>query len=75
MAKLMKKVTHKGAQWCSVGDGARYLHTNANKIRELMGSGELAWTQLRLNGILYVSISDLVKIQTKRLNERDGITT
>jgi len=67
MPKLMKKVNHKGALWCSVGDAARYLHTNANKIRTLMGSGELAHTQLRLNGNLYVSVGDLVKLQTQRM--------
>jgi len=67
MPKLMKKMSHKGALWCSVSDAARYLHTNANKIRALMGSGELAYTQLRLNGNLYVSVGDLVKLQTQKM--------
>ena len=73
MVRLMKKVAHKGALWCSVGDAAHYLRTNANKIRVLMGSGELAYTQLRLNGNLYVSVSDLVKLQTQKMAaKRDG---
>jgi hypothetical protein len=69
----MKKVSHKGALCCSVGDAVHYLRTNANKIRALMGSGQLAYTQLRLNGNLYVSVGDLVKLQTQKMAaQRDG---
>jgi len=65
--KMMRKVTHNGASWCSVGHAALYLRTNAQKVRELMGSGELAYMQKRVNGTIFVSVTDLVKIQTARL--------
>jgi hypothetical protein len=66
----MKKVSYKGALWCPVRDAARYLRTNAADIRVLMGSGDLAYTQLRPNRPLYVSVSDLVKIQTHKMAEK-----
>ena len=59
----MKKVERDGELWCSVGDGAAFLKTNAQKIRALMGSGELRYTQLRLNGRLYVNIKDLFRLR------------
>ena len=61
--KSMRKVERDGELWCSVGHGATYLGTNAQKIRALMGSGKLRHTQLRLNGRLYVSVSDLVRLR------------
>jgi hypothetical protein len=61
--KPMRKVEHDGQLWCSVGDGAKHLGTNAQKIRALMGSGELRYTQLRLNGRLYVSVNDLARLR------------
>jgi len=32
-----------------------------------MGSGKLAFTQIRVNGKIYVSVADLVKLQDERL--------
>jgi hypothetical protein len=63
----MKKVSHNGALWCPVSDAARYLRTNAAKVREFMSAGKLAYTQIRRNGQIYVSVSDLVKLQTERV--------
>jgi len=50
MTKAMKKVVHDGQTWCTVEDGSHYLKTNTNKIRAFMGSGQLAYTQIRRNG-------------------------
>lgn len=61
--KAMRKVERDGEHWCSVGEGAAYLGTNAQKIRVLMGSGDLRYTQLRLNGRLYVNVKDLVRLR------------
>lgn len=63
MTKAMKKVSHAGHIWCTVEDGSHYLKTNANKIRAFMGSGEIAYTQIRPGGRLYVSVADLLKIK------------
>jgi hypothetical protein len=69
MARLMEKITHDGRLWCSVEDAARYLRTNTNKIRSHMGSGQLACTQIRRNGRIYIAVGDLVKLQTARLDQ------
>jgi len=61
--KPMRKVERDGELWCSVGHGAAYLGTNAQKIRALMGSGELRHTQMRVNGPLYVSVTDLIRLR------------
>ena len=70
MPALMKKVSQDGTLWCPVPDAARYLRTTAPKIRALMGEGRLTCTQIRKNGQIYVSVSDLVKIQTQRVNQK-----
>jgi hypothetical protein len=54
------KVTRKGKDYYTIAFAARLLGTNAEKARELMGRGELDWTQLRVKGrprIPYDSIS------------------
>ena len=66
MARPMQKVAHQGKVWCKVGDAAAYLHTNANKIRGMMGDGRLSYTQIKANGPIYVSVSELMKIQAAR---------
>lgn len=63
MTKAMKKVSHAGQIWCTVEDGSHYLKTNTNKMRALMGAGQLAYTQIRKNGRLYVLVADLLKIK------------
>jgi hypothetical protein len=67
MTRLMKKVTYNGALWCTVEDASHYLKTNTTKVKALMMAGKLAYTQIRANGRIYVSLSDLVKVQTERL--------
>jgi hypothetical protein len=65
--RLMKKVSFKGTEWCSVEDAAHYLRTTTQKVRELMGSEKLAYTQIRKNGRIYVSTKDLVLVQREKL--------
>lgn len=62
----MKKVIQDGQAWCSVADAARYLGTTQAKIRGLMGDDRLVYTQLRVNGKLYVRTADLVEIKQSK---------
>lgn len=60
----MRKVVKDGRVWCRVFDAARYLHTTQETIRRYMGTGELAYAQMRRNGDPYVSVTDLVALKT-----------
>jgi hypothetical protein len=66
----MNIVEHAGAKWCTVEDGARYLRTTTPKVRELMGANKLGYTQIRANGRVYVSVAELVEIQTAKVEGR-----
>ncbi len=44
--------THDGKLYMTVSEAAKSLKTTATKIRALMGSEDLYWTQLRTNGKL-----------------------
>lgn len=61
MAKVLKKITHKGCAYYSVGDAAKYLGTTATKVRKMMGDGSLEWAQLRTNGRLLITAESLAK--------------
>lgn len=67
MPQPMRIVLKDGVKWCPVPDAARYLKTNAPVIRKLMGEGKLTYAQMRKNGPIYVSLSDVVKVQNERL--------
>ena len=67
--KPMKKVFYNGELWCGVSDGAAFLKTSTPKMRILMGSGELRYVQLRENGRLHVSVSDLFQLRQKALTQ------
>ncbi len=54
------KVIHNEKAYYSVGATARMLSTTATKIREIMGRGELEWTQLRVNGRIVISAESIV---------------
>lgn len=45
-----EKVIHKGQAYYSVGATARMLSTSSKKVWEMMGTGDLEATQLRVNG-------------------------
>ena len=49
-----RKTTHKGKVYYDVVSTAGLLRTTAARVRQLMGEGELEWTQLRLGGKLVV---------------------
>ena len=63
--KLPKKVVHDGRIFYTVNDAARMLGTSVTKVRELMGSGKLEWTQFKVNGKLFVSGDSLVKFKNE----------
>lgn len=54
------KIIHNGKAYYPVGAAARLLSTSAGKIRELMGKGELEWTQLRVNGRIVIPAESIV---------------
>ena len=60
------KVVHKGKVYYSVGATARMLSTTATKVRELMGRGDLDWTQLRLNGRIVITAESIVAYKKRR---------
>lgn len=55
-----KKVIHKGKTYYSVGETARILSTTAIKVKEMMGRGDLEWTQFRVNGRLFITAESIV---------------
>lgn len=60
------KVIHKGRAYYPVSAAARLLSTSAPKIRELMGSGDLKWTQLRVGGRIMIPAESIVEFRRKR---------
>ena len=54
------KVVHKGKVYYSVGATARLLATSATRVRQMMGRGDLEWTQLRVNGRILVPAESIV---------------
>jgi hypothetical protein len=58
--------THKeGVLYYSVAQAAKSLSTSPTRIRSLMGSGELEWTQLRVNGQLMVPAESLLAFKRR----------
>jgi hypothetical protein len=65
MAK--NKVLHGGAVYYSVAGAAQKLATTQAKVREMMGLGELDWSQLRVNGPLLIPAQSLeARMRAKR---------
>jgi hypothetical protein len=62
------KINHQKKAWLNVAATARQLSTTTAKVRELMGRGNLTWTQPRANGKLYVSAESIVAYE-KRMSE------
>jgi hypothetical protein len=61
-----KKIIHKGKAYYAVGATALILSTTPKRVKEMMGSGDLKWTQLRVNGRLYISADSIVAYQKRR---------
>jgi hypothetical protein len=62
----MRKYVKEGKPYYSVADAAKLLGTNASKVRELMGSGQLEWNQTRLNGRLIVDADSIVRYREQQ---------
>jgi hypothetical protein len=60
MSKEPKKILHEGKVYYTVPDAARYLGTNATKMRQILGKGHVDWTQIRANGKILVTAESLV---------------
>jgi excisionase family DNA binding protein len=69
--KALKKISHQGQAYYSVGDAAKYLGTTATKIRQMMGDGSLKWAQLRVNGRLLITAESLAQKRTE-LQSKDS---
>lgn len=70
MTRILKKVVHEGEAFYSVPDAAKYLGTNQNKIRIMMGDGSLQWKQFKENGKLYITAKSLVEKQKMLLAQK-----
>jgi hypothetical protein len=64
------KVIHAGKTYYTVGAAAKLLRTNTVKIKELMGDGSLEWSNLRVNGPLYISEASILAWQRKQLERK-----
>ena len=58
--------THEGKLYMTVSEAAKSLRTTATKIRALMGSEDLYWTQLRTNGKLWVSAESVADYKRRK---------
>ena len=63
-----RRIVHEGKAYYSVGATARVLSTTARKVREMMGRGDLEWTQLRINKRLLIPVESIVGY----IKRRDG---
>jgi hypothetical protein len=70
---ISKKIVHQDRIFYSVSGAAMVLGTYTAKIRELMGSGKLEWTQVKINGKLFDSGDSLVKLKKERASESGSV--
>jgi hypothetical protein len=63
-----RAISHKGKVYYDVASTARLLRTTAARVRQLMGAGELQWTQLRRGGKLVVPAEYIVEFK-RRLSD------
>jgi hypothetical protein len=70
MPKTNYKVTHNGKTYFTVSAPAKMLLTTANKVRDLMGSGELEWTQFRVNGQLMILADSVISYRKRMIARR-----
>ncbi len=57
--KASDKIVHNGTVYYSVAGTAKLLFTTKTKVKEIMGRGDLEWTQFGLNGQLFVSATSI----------------
>jgi len=72
MNKPPKKILHDGKVFYTVPDAARYLGTNATKVRQLIGAGEMEMDQIRTNGKLLVTAESLVAYKGRQQEKKSG---
>ena len=55
-----------GKLYYSVRAAARELSVTANKLREMMGRGDLELTQFGVNGPLWIAVESIVSYQRRK---------
>jgi hypothetical protein len=63
---MPKKIQHNGQDWITVPAAARFLETTAAKVREVMGSGEIEWTQIKEGRKLFVSLQSVLDYDKRK---------
>jgi hypothetical protein len=63
--RVERKIVHEGRVWYSVPAAARLLHTRTAKVREIMGKGEVDWTQLKTDGKLLVAVDSILSYEQR----------
>jgi hypothetical protein len=64
------KITLDGKTYYSVGAAAKLLSTNTLKVKQLMSDESLEWSNLRVNGPLYISEASILTYQRKQLERK-----
>ncbi len=64
------KIIRDGKTYHTVGAAAKLLRTNTMKVKQLMGDGSLEWSNLRMNGPLYISEESILAYQRKQLERK-----
>jgi hypothetical protein len=64
------KILRDGKTYYTVGAAAKLLRTNTLKVKQLMGDGSLEWSNLRVNGPLYISEASILAYQRKQLERK-----
>jgi hypothetical protein len=60
-----RPISHKGGVYYDIASTARLLRTTTAKVRQLMGEGELEWTQLRLGGKIVVRAESIAEYKRR----------
>jgi hypothetical protein len=64
------KISRDGKTYFTVGAAAKLLRTNTMKVKQLMGDGSLEWSNLRVNGPLYISEASILTYQRVQLEQK-----
>lgn len=69
--RVERKIVHEGRVWYSVPAAERLPHCRIEAVREIMGSGEVEWTQLKVDGRSLVAVESLLDCE-RRIREKNG---
>ena len=64
------KIIRDGRTFYTVGATAKLLRTNTMKVKRLMADGSLEWSNLRVNGPLYISEASVLAYQRRQLEQK-----